>query len=179
MDIISIFTPEVLLGAFLIFLLRVVNMALDTLRALVMLRNRKGLVWFFGFIETIIFVVAFSHVLQNLDNFLNTFAYAAGFGTGNVIGMMIENRLAVGFTHLQIISSSRGAAVAERLREEGYAVTEFHGHGRDGTVTMISAGVQRKNVQKVNDIVQEVDESAYITAENLNPVRHGFWGLHK
>jgi uncharacterized protein YebE (UPF0316 family) len=179
MDITTIFTSEVLLGALLIFFLRVVNMALDTLRALMMLRDHKKLVWLFGFIETIIFVVAFSSVLQNLDNVLNIFAYAAGFGTGNVVGMMIENRIAVGFTHLQIISSSRGAAVAERLREEGYAVTEFQGRGRDGTVTMISAGVLRKNVKGVNDIVQEVDENAFITAENLSPVRRGFWGLHK
>lgn len=179
MDITSIFSAEVLLGAGLIFILRVINMSLDTLRALMMLRDRKGLVWFFGFVETIIFVVAFSSVLQNLDNFLNTFAYAAGFGTGNVIGMMIENKIAVGFTHLQIISSSRGAAIAERLRDEGYAVTEFHGRGRDGTVTMISAGVLRKNVQRVNDIVQEVDKNAFITAENLSPVRRGFWGQHK
>jgi len=159
--------------------MRVVNMALDTLRALVMLRDRKGLVWLFGFVETIIFVVAFSSVLSNLDNFLNIVAYAAGFGTGNVVGMMIENKIAVGFLQLQIISSSRGVAIAERLREEGYAATEFAGRGRNGTVNMIIASVMRKNLKVVKEIIQEVDDEAFITAENLNPIRRGFWGLQK
>ena len=97
MDWSTLLTPEVLLGAFAIFLMRVVNMALDTLRALMMIRDKRGLVWVFGFIQTIIFVVVFSSVLQNLGNFLNTIAYAAGFATGNVTGMMIESKIALGF----------------------------------------------------------------------------------
>lgn len=160
-------------------MMRVINMALDTLRALMMLRDKRGLVWLFGFIETIIFVVAFSSVLSNLDNFLNTIAYAAGFATGNVVGLMIEGKIALGFLQLQIISSSRGAAIAEVLRDKGYAVTEVAGRGRDGMVSVLYASVLRKNLNKVHEIVQQVDEDSFITAENLSPVRRGFWGLQK
>jgi uncharacterized protein YebE (UPF0316 family) len=179
MDWSTLFSPEVLFGAFAIFLMRVVNMALDTLRALYMIRNRRSLVWLFGFVETIIFVIAFSSVLENLDNVLNIFAYAAGFGTGNVIGMMIENKIAVGFLQLQIISSSRGAAIAERLRDGGYAATEMSGRGRDGMVSVIVASVMRKNLNVVKEIIQEVDEDAFISSEDLSPIRRGFWGLQK
>lgn len=179
MDWSTLISPEVLLGAGAIFLMRVVNMALDTLRAMMMLRDRRGLVWLFGFIETIIFVVAFSSVLQNLHNILNTLAYAAGFATGNVVGMMIESKIAVGFQQMQIISSTCGAAIAERLRQEGYAVTELAGRGRDGMVSMILASVLRKNMSMVREIVRGVDEDAFITVENLSPVQRGFWGLKK
>ena len=80
---------------------------------------------------------------------------------------------------MQIISSSRGAAIAEVLRDRGYAVTEVAGRGRDGMVSVLYASVLRKNMKKVHEIVQQVDEDAFITAENLNPVRRGFWGLQK
>jgi len=179
MDWSTLLSPEVLLGAGAIFLMRVVNMALDTLRALYMIRNRRGLVWLFGFIETVIFVLVFSSVLQNLDNFLNIIAYAAGFATGNVIGMMIEDKIAMGFLQLQIISSARGPAIAERLRQEGYAATEMSGRGRDGMVSVIVASVLRKNLKVVKGIIQEVDEEAFITAEDLSPVRRGYWGMQK
>jgi uncharacterized protein YebE (UPF0316 family) len=157
----------------------VVNLAVDTVRSLMVLRGKKTLVWILGFIQTIIYVVAFNSVIKDLNNIPMMVAYAAGFSTGNVIGMWIEDKIALGYTHLQIISSSRGAAITERLREEGFAVTEWSGRGRDGTVTMISAGVLRKNTPKVRDLVAKVDETAFITAENLSPVQRGFWGMRK
>ena len=103
--------------------------------------------------------------------------YAAGFASGNVIGMWVEERMALGHAHVQIISTQLGTAIAERLRQDGYAVTEFSGRGRDGTVTLISAAVLRKNIEIVRSIVEKVDESAFISAENLNPIRRGYWRL--
>jgi uncharacterized protein YebE (UPF0316 family) len=92
-----------------------------------------------------------------------------------VVGMAIEERLAIGHIQLTIISPGRGAALAERLRAEGYAITELSGRGKDGVVTMLSCSVLRKNVSKVQELVNEVDDSAFITAEDVRSVRHGFW----
>src|SRR5512139_725792 len=126
------FTVQALLSALLIFALRVSDMSLDTLRVLFVMRGRKGTAWVLGFFQSAIFVVAITSVLSNLDNPLNIIGYAAGFATGNVVGMVIEERLAVGHTDLRVISSRRGAAIAERLRAEGYAVTEIPARGKDG-----------------------------------------------
>jgi len=119
--------------------------------------------------------LAISSVLSNVNNILNVIGYAAGFATGNVVGMLIEERLAIGHTHLSIISSRRGAAIADRLREDGYAVTELAGRGKDGTVTLLNCSVLRKNVDQVRKIINEVDDEAFITAEDVRPVRRGFW----
>ncbi len=159
----------------LIFLLRVTDMTLDTLRVLVVMRGRKSYAWILGFFQAGVFVLAISTVLQNLDNLINVVGYAAGFATGNVIGMFIEERLAIGHTHLSIVSPRRGTAVAERLRGEGYAVTEIAARGKDGTVNLLQCDVRRKNTERVKSLVNEIDPDAFITAEDIRPVRRGFW----
>ena len=162
-------------SAGLIFLLRVADMTMDTLRVLVVLRGRKGIAWVLGFFQALIFVLAIGSVLSNLDNPLNVLGYAAGFATGNVVGMLIEERLAIGHVQLSIISSGRGSAIAERLRQEGYAITEIPARGKDGVVALLNCSVLRKNIERVQKIVNEVDESAFITVEDVRPVRRGFW----
>jgi uncharacterized protein YebE (UPF0316 family) len=159
----------------MIFALRVLDMSLDTLRVLVVMRGRKAIAWVLGFFQSAIFVVAITSVLSNLDNPLNVLGYAAGFATGNVIGMLIEEKLAIGHVQLSIVSPGRGAAVAERLRAEGYAITEIPARGKDGMVTLLNASVLRKNVDKVHALVNQVDEMAFITSEDVRPVRRGFW----
>ncbi len=168
-------TPEAWLSAGLIFLLRVSDMTLDTLRVLFVMRGRKFVAWILGFFQATVFVLAITRVLNNLDNPLNYLGYAAGFATGVVVGMTIEERLAIGHAHLRIISSRRGNAIAERLRAEGYAVTEIPARGKDGTVTMLNCSVLRKNVDTIHKMVNEVDDEAFITAEDIRPVRRGFW----
>ena len=168
-------TPDVLFSAGLIFLLRVGDMSLDTLRVLYVMRGRKGFAWILGFCQAAIFITAISAVLSNLDNPINIVAYAAGFATGNVVGMAIEERLAQGHINLRIISSSRGNAIAETLRSEGYAATEISARGKDGMVDVINSSVKRKNVTKVRDLIDDIDQDAFITAEEIRPIQRGFW----
>lgn len=171
----DLFTLQAWLSAGLIFVLRISDMTLDTLRVLMVMRGRKGLAWVLGFFQATIFVLAISQVLRDLSNPLSLIGYAAGFATGNVIGMLIEERMAIGHTHLRVISPTRGAAIAEQLRGEGYAVTEVSGRGRDGTVTVLEIGVRRRNAKKVREAVSRIDPEAMITAEELRPLRRGFW----
>lgn len=168
------FTLEALAGGVLIFVLRVFEMTLGTLRILYVMRGRKFLVWIFGCLQAGIFVVAIGSVVTNLDSVWNLIGYAAGFATGNVVGMFVEGRLAVGHTRLHIISPRRGAAIAEHLREGGYAVTEIPARGMDGMVTMLECSVRRREAVKVDQLIRDVDETAFVTAEDVRPVRRGY-----
>lgn len=168
-------TSQAWLGAGLIFLLRVTDMTLDTLRVLVVMRGRKSIAWILGFFQAGIFVLAISSVLENLDNPLNIAGYAAGFATGNVVGMLIEERLAIGHILLSIVSPRRGSAIAENLRGEGYAVTEIPARGKDGMVSLLYVNVLRRNTERVKKLANEIDPDAFITAEDVRPIRRGFW----
>lgn len=163
------------LAAGLIFFLRIIEMSLDTVRVLMVMRNRKSLAWILGFFQAIIFVFAIGSVLSDLNSPVKLLGYSAGFATGTVIGMYIEERLAIGHIHLNIISPTFGAAVAEEMRSEGYAITEIPARGKDGMVTMLSCSVRRRDVYKVRRIVNRIDPTAFITTEDIQPVRRGFW----
>jgi uncharacterized protein YebE (UPF0316 family) len=83
---------EVLFGAALIFLARVVNIAMATVRMLLSMRGQRVLSAIIGFFETMIFVLAIGQVLQNMGNIWNLLAYCGGFAVGTLVGMEIEER---------------------------------------------------------------------------------------
>jgi uncharacterized protein YebE (UPF0316 family) len=159
----------------LIFFLRVSDMSLDTLRVLFVIRGQRLLAWILGFFQSLIWVVAITTVLSNLNNLWNVFGYAAGFATGNVVGMLIEEKLAIGYGHLRIISSRRGPGIAEAIRKAGYAATELSGRGRDGTVAVINCSVRRRDIRRVQQQVKEIDPNAFITVQEVRPLHRGFW----
>lgn len=171
----NLFTTSALLGALIIFGLRLSDMTLDTLRMLFVMRGRKGIAWTLGFFQAGIFVTAITRVLSNLDNPLNFIGYAAGFATGNVVGILIEQRLAVGHIRLNIISPTRGSEIAEALRVGSFAVTEIPARGKDGTVTLLSVSILRKDVAHAEKIVRAADPEAFMTAEDVRPMLRGFW----
>ena len=168
-------SPAAWLGALTIFAMRVGDMSMDTLRMLFVVRGKKGIAWVLGFFQSVIYVLAITSVLSNLDNPLNVIGYAAGFATGNVVGMLIEERLAIGHIHLQIVSPRRGVALAQAIREAGFGVTEIPARGKDGMVSMLSVSVLRKDVSKIEALVHGTDPEAFMTSEDVRPVRRGFW----
>ncbi|MFU8771683.1 MAG: DUF2179 domain-containing protein [Anaerolineales bacterium] len=159
------------ISAGMIFALRVTDMSLDTLRVLFVMRGKKPITWFLGFFQASIFIIAITSVIQDINNPLSVVGYAAG----NVVGMLIEERLAIGHIFIRIISSRQGPAITKKLRNEGYAVTAIPAFGKDGTVFLLNCSVLRKNVDRVQKIVNQVDPEAFITAEDIRPVRRGFW----
>ncbi len=168
-------SPAAWLAALGIFGLRVCDMTFDTLRMLFVVRGRKGIAWGLGFAQSVIFVIAITSVLSHLDNPLNVIGYAAGFATGNVVGMWVEERLAIGHVKISIVTQRLGSALSQALREAGFAVTEIPARGRDGTVSMLSVSVLRRDVSKVEAIVHEKDIEAFVISEDVRPLRRGFW----
>jgi len=168
-------SPAAWMGALGICGLRISDMTCDTLRMLFVVRGRKGIAWVLGFVQSVIFVIAITTVLQHLDNPLNVIGYAAGFATGNVVGMWIEERLAIGHVKISIVTQRLGAALSQALREAGFAVTEIPARGRDGMVSMLSVSVQRKDVSRVEAIIHEKDAEAFVISEDMRPLRRGFW----
>jgi uncharacterized protein YebE (UPF0316 family) len=167
---------EFALSALTLFALRVVDVSLYTVRIMMVVRGRKRIAWAFAFMQSIVFVVAIRAVLSDLGNWGKIIGYAAGFATGVIVGMWLEGRLAIGYTHLEIISPRRGAELAETLRQSGFAVTEMSGQGKDGMVSVLNCNVLRRRGRKVEEIVLRVDPDAFVTAESVRAVRRGFWG---
>jgi len=168
-------STNIWLIALLIFIMRVLNMTLDTLRMMVVMRGMKTLTFILGFFQTAVFVLALGSVINDLNNPLNTIAYSLGFATGNVVGMMIEKRLALGCVNITIMSPTNGRQIAETLRGKGHAVTEIPARGKDGSVEVLECSVQRKFAKEVQDIALDADPDAFITSRDIQRIWRGYW----
>ncbi len=173
------YSSQALLFAASIFVLRALNQSLDTIRIMVMMRGRKLIAWVLGFSQSLIYLVTLTSVLNDLNNLFSIIAYAAGFASGNVLGIWLEARLAIGYFTLRIVSAKKGKAVARKLRDDGYAVTEIKARGRDGAVSLLNASVRRRDVESIRQTVEEIDEKAFITGEEMRPIWRGFWRRSK
>ena len=166
-------TP-ILAGLF-VFSMRVIDMSLDTLRLLFVMRGWKIQAGLLGAVQATVFILAVSTVLRGPLEFWTVVGYAAGFGTGVIIGMMAEERLALGYVMFRIYSPTHSATIAQTLRETGFAATEFAAQGRDGTITVINSAVARRHRQSVRRIVEQIDPEAFITADDVHPLQHGYF----
>lgn len=167
-------TADVLVGALLIFVLRVFGIAISTVRVLVMMRGKKLAAFVAGFFEVLAYVVAIAEVVNNLDNIWNVLGYCLGFSVGTVAGMMLDERTATGFANVRIISRYKAQSIIEQIHHAGYGATVGWGHGRGGTVGMIVAVVRRKEADSLCAIAERVDPNAFITIEDARSVRRGF-----
>lgn len=165
-----------ILGGLVIFIARVVNVSLGTIRTVVSVRGQKYLATAIGFVETLIFILAISNVLQNVGNIWNVLGYCGGFATGTLVGLVIEERLALGYVTVQAISPSPNDSIASALRGAGYGATEVIGKGLDGNVHVVTAVVKRRNVSNVVGLINEADKDAFVTVENTGRVLRGHLG---
>jgi uncharacterized protein YebE (UPF0316 family) len=158
----------------LIFLLRSLNNALGTFRMLLVLRGRAFSGWAIGFVESLTFILGITGVISDLQNPLNLLAYAAGFATGDILGMTLESKVAPGHSFLRIISSRRGNLITEKLRKSGRGVTEIPAKGIESMVSVLFCYVPRREVNKTRDQIIAVDPEVFITVENVRELQGGW-----
>ena len=125
---------DIILGALLIFALRVLGIAISTIRVLLMTRGRKLATATLGFVEVLVYALAFGQVVQDLSNLPYLLSYCVGFSVGTLVGMWIEERLAIGYATIHVISQDHGHEIAQALHKAGYGATEGTARGKDGFV---------------------------------------------
>ncbi len=166
---------DTLFAALLIFGLRVTDMSLDTIRLLFVMRGRKILAGVIGTVQAAVFILAVSQVLTRPLNAYTVMGYAAGFGVGIVLGMIVEERLALGYAIIRVYSPTLGKAVAQALRDKGHAVTEFVARGREGMITVVNCVVSRRDIGSVRAIIDQVDANAFITMDQVSMLERGYF----
>ena len=156
------------LSALLIFILRLVDQSLTTIRALVVTK-KPVLGAFIGLVESAIWILAVSQVINDINDPVLIAAYALGFAGGTLLGIQLEKFIGIGSAVVRVFSSSKSARVAKKLRKKGFMVTEINAKGRDGAVTISWCIVPRRKVRKVLQIVKSVNPDAYVTTDLATP----------
>jgi uncharacterized protein YebE (UPF0316 family) len=166
---------ELILAGLLVFFMRVADMSLDTLRLLFMMRGRKVLAALIGATQAAIFILAVSQVLRGPLNFWTVLGYAGGFGAGVLLGMVAEERLALGYSMFRIYSAAHGKELTKALRAAGHAVTEFTGQGKDGNIALLTCAVSRKDGPALRALIVGLDPEAFVTIEEVKPLHRGYF----
>jgi uncharacterized protein YebE (UPF0316 family) len=160
----------------IVFLARVFDVTLGTMRIIFLSRGRKFLAPLLGFVEVFIWITVVSQIVVSAkNNFPAYFAYAAGFAVGNYFGMVLEDKLAIGTLVIRIILPQNGKSLFERLRKAGYGVTYVDGHGASGDVVLIYTVVMRRELEQVVRIIQDTSPKAFFTVEELRSVQQGIF----
>ena len=157
----------------LVFLARVVDVSLGTIRIIFTSRGQKRLAPVLGFVEVFIWVSVIAEITKGAHNIAAYLAYAGGFATGNYIGMWIEERLAIGNLVVRAILSENRTGLIEELRAAGYGVTSVNAHGAKGPVKLVYTIVSRKDLPNVIETIHNTYPKTFFTVEELRSVEQG------
>lgn len=163
----------VIWGCLFIFVARVIDVSLSTMRMLLIVRGKGTYAAVVGFFEVIVYVVALNQVVGNLDRPINLIVYALGFATGNIVGSFIEEKLAIGLTTIQVITKNE--ELCKVVRNEGFGVTVLEGRGKDGFRQVLLVSLPRKELSSLLDLIESQDDAAFVTIMDTKATKGGYF----
>jgi uncharacterized protein YebE (UPF0316 family) len=168
----------------LIFLARIVDVSMDTIRLIFIARGFKKFAPLIGFFQVLVWIITITRIMANLDNWTCYVAYAAGFAAGNFTGMILEEKLALGVEMIRVITQRKADNLISALKDNGFPVTTVNATGSFGEVSVLYIIVSRKYISKVLDLIRHYNPRAFYTIEDIrfvsktlpyNPEDKDFW----
>ena len=163
----------------LIFIARVADVSLGTVRVIFITRGLKYLAPIVGFFEILIWLMAIGQIMRNLSNPLCYIAYAAGFATGNYIGIWIAEKLSLGVVLIRVITSKDASELLEYLKSAKYGVTSVDAQGSAGKVQVVFTIVPRREVGSIVNLIKQFNPKAFYTIEEVGFVEEGIFPAKK
>lgn len=164
----------------LILFAKIIEVSLMTLRIVFITKGERKLGALVAFVEVTLWIFIVTFVMNDLmADPIKAVFYALGFSIGNYLGSVLEEKIGIGLSQVQIIvKKEHGKQLAKELRDESYAVTIVHGEGRNLERNILFMYVKRKRVKHLLEIVKAKQENAVITVMDTKPVYGGF-GIRK
>ncbi|MCD6658885.1 MAG: DUF2179 domain-containing protein [Lentimicrobium sp.] len=180
MDISALFNTDSQLFSWvilplLIFLARISDQTIGTMRLIFLSKGQKFLAPFLGFFEVIIWLLAVGQIMKHLDNVLAYVAYGGGFAMGNYIGMVIEEKLSIGNVLIRIIPKKDTKELINYLRENDFGVTSVNAEGSKGKVDIVFTIIKRKDIAHVVFIINTFNPNAFYTIEDVKAINEGIF----
>ena len=166
-------TWAVILIPIAIMLARICDVTLGTLRIIFVSRGMKVLAPVLGFFEVLIWLVAIGQIMQNLSSWTHYIAYATGFALGNFMGMLVEERLAVGMLAMRIITQYEATELITALRAHNIGTTSIDARGMKGKVSLIFIIIKRQDLRLVQELIKQHNPRAFVSISDIRSVQEG------
>jgi uncharacterized protein YebE (UPF0316 family) len=163
----------------IIFVARLVDVSLGTLRIIFVSRSMRKLAPLVGFFESLIWLFAIGQIIMNLSNVMSYIAFAAGFAAGNYMGIYLESKLAVGLLSIRAVTTNDATDLINYLREKKFGVTSVSALGITGKVRLIISVIKRKDLDEYIRIVKQFNPKAFVSIEDVRSVQEGFFPTEK
>jgi uncharacterized protein YebE (UPF0316 family) len=163
----------------LIFIARIVDVSMGTVRVIFVSRGLKYLAPIIGFFEILIWLLAIGQIMKNLSNPLCYIAYAGGFAMGNYVGICIAEKLSLGVVLIRVVTKIDALPLVEHLKSKNYGVTSIDGHGTSGEVKVVFTIVHRREVPSVVDSIKKFNPNAFYAVEEVGFVEKGTFPIRQ
>ncbi len=164
---------------FLIFVARIADVSIGTVRVIFVSRGLKYLAPIVGFFEVLIWLLAIGQIMKNLSNPACYIAYAGGFAMGNYVGIRIAEKLSLGLVLIRVVTKKDALKLVEFLKSEDYGVTSVDGHGASGEVKVVFTIVPRREVQAVVNLIKKFNPHAFYSIEEVGFVEKGVFPVRR
>jgi len=161
----------------LIFFARILDVTIGTLRIVFISRGDKIISPILGFFEVLIWTIAVARIFEHLNNYLYYIAFAGGFAVGNYVGLIIEEKLALGVVIIRSIVKKNSDKLISALREGGYGVTTVDARGGKENVKVLYSIVKRQDIEKVVNLINLYNPKSFYTIEDVRQVSHGVFPI--
>jgi len=161
----------------LIFLARVCDVTLGTLRIIFISKGKKNIAPFVAFFEVLIWIIVISELLSHANNFLSYVCYAGGYAAGSYVGLSVEERLAIGIQLIQVYTKKSGDELVRKLNHANLGATVVEGAGVNGSVSIVQTIVNRKNMKQAESIINLFDPDVFYVMTDTKTVQRGIFPM--
>jgi len=158
----------------LVFLARILDVSVGTLRIIFVSKGFKNYAAMLGFFESLVWILAVSQVMKHMDNWVTYASFALGFSVGNYVGMLIEERIAIGNQIIRIITRHDATELVDYLREHGHEVTSIDADGDGGPVKLLFTVARRRKLETIIGVIKRFNPHAFYTIEDVRFVKETF-----
>jgi uncharacterized protein YebE (UPF0316 family) len=164
------------LGLFLIFFARIVDVSCSIVRLLFLVKGQRFVASCIGFFEVMVYMLALGYLLGGGKGltYAELLFYCGGFATGNYIGSWMEERLLNSFILVKAIldDSEEGRASIAEARRVGLGATVIDGMGRDGPKLVVEVFCHRHDVVPVQKMFEN---HGFVTISDVKGCRGGWF----
>ncbi len=161
----------------LIFLARIFDQSIGILRILFATKGLKLPAFIAGFFESLVWLVAISSIINQLDNVFCYIAFSGGFATGNAVGIYLEQKISIGFVMIRVVFQKNAEETIKLLKSSDFKLTISDAMGMHEPVKMVFSTIKRKDLKEFLKILKLNNPTAFYTIEDVKMVKEGY--LHK